>query len=80
MDDTRAKDTTESQETTRDGVFRKDGYNANIDMPIDIEPVPKDAPGAALDIRNDMPGDGIVEIHDDDDEILDSEKDFPVSR
>ena len=44
------------------------------------EPVAKDAAGAALDIRSDLPGSGVVEIHDDDDEILDAEKDFPASR
>jgi hypothetical protein len=73
-------DTRETHEMTRDGVFRKEGYNDNIRLPVDIEPVPKDAAGAALDIRSDLPGSGVVEIHDDDDNILDAEKDFPVSR
>lgn len=60
--------------------FRKDGYNADIHMPVDIEPVPRDAVGAALDIRKDLPESGVVEIHDADDEILDGEKAFPVSK
>lgn len=56
--------------------FRKDGYNGDLrGMPVDIEPVPRDAAGAAIDIRSDtMPDDGIVVVHDDDDEILDAEK------
>lgn len=73
-------DSREAHETTRNGVFRKPGYNDNIALPVDIEPVAKDAAGAALDIRSDLPGSGVVEIHDDDDEILDAEKDFPASR
>jgi hypothetical protein len=75
MDTTRQ----DRQETTRDGKFKKDGYNDNLDMPVDIEPVPKDAPGAAIDIR-DMPDDGVVEIHDDDNDILDREQTTPISR
>lgn len=77
-----AKDHSDSRataETIRDGVFWQKGYNAAIDMPVDIEPAPKDAAGAALDVRN-MPADGIVEVHDDDDDILAAEKTCPISK
>ena len=57
---------------TRDG-FRKDGYNAGIDVPVAVEPVAKSRPGQALDVRT-LKADGVVEIHDDDDEVLDAER------
>ena len=71
-------DSRDTSETVRDGVFRQGGYNEGIDMPVDIEPVPKDAPGAALDVR-DMPDNGVVEIHDDDQDILDQETTTQIS-
>ncbi len=72
-------DSRATSETVHTGVFQKSGYNAAIDMPVDIEPVPKDAAGAALDVRN-MPDSGVVEIHDDDEDILAREKTSPVSK
>lgn len=72
-------DSRDTAETVRNGVLRQGGYNAGIDMPVDIEPVPKDAADAALDVRN-MPDNGAVEIHDDDEDILDREKTTPISK
>lgn len=77
MDDVRDK--TDRAERTRNGRFEQDGYNSAIDLPVDIEPVLKDAPGAAIDIRE-MPQDGVVEIHDDDNDVLDEERKSPASR
>lgn len=74
MDD--VKDKSDRVERTRNGTFEQEGYNTAIDMPLDVEPLPKDAPGAAIDVR-DMPQDGVVVIHDDDDEILDADRDVP---
>lgn len=60
--------------------FLKQGYNADLSMPVDIEPVPRDAPGAGLDVRsNAMPEDGVVIVHDDDNDILETEKTSPAS-
>lgn len=77
MDDLR--DRTERAERTRKGTFEQEGYNSAIDLPVDIEPVAKDAPGAALDVR-DMPQDGVVDIHDNDEDILDEDRELPASR
>ena len=76
MDEQSRRDTHSDASERQEKTFRKDGYNANLrGMPVDIEPVPRDAAGAAIDIRSDtMPDDGIVVVHDDDDEILDAEK------
>ncbi len=53
--------------------LKKDHYNAGLDKPVSIEPVAKSRHGNRLDVRT-MTGDGVVEIHDDDDETLDEER------
>jgi hypothetical protein len=67
---------TDRGERFTDEGLKKDHYNAGIDMPVSIEPVPKSRPGNALDVRT-LTGDGVVEIHDDDDEALDEERKTP---
>jgi hypothetical protein len=57
---------------TPDG-FKKDGYNAGVTTPVSVEPIPKSRMGQAHDVRT-MKGDGVVEVHDDDDEILDKDR------
>ena len=76
MDEQSRRDTHSDGSERQEKTFRKSGYNADLrGIPVDIEPVPRDAAGAAIDIRSDaMPDDGIVVVHDDDDEILDAEK------
>lgn len=53
--------------------LKKDGYNSGIDKPVSVEPVEKSRKGNALDVRT-LTGDGVVEIHDDDDETLEEER------
>jgi hypothetical protein len=73
-----AGDTTDSGERLTGTGLNKDGYNAGIDKPVAIEPVEKSRKGNALDVRT-MTGDGVIEIHDDDDETLDKERETPIS-
>jgi len=68
-------DDREGERFTDEGL-KKDHYNAGIDMPVSIEPVEKSRKGNALDVRT-LTGDGVVEIHDDDDEALDEERKTP---
>lgn len=65
-------DDTSKERQTPDGL-KKDGYNAGIDIPVSVEPVAKSRLGQAHDVRT-LTGDGVVEIHDDDDEMLDEER------
>lgn len=53
--------------------LKKDHYNAGLDKPVSVEPVPKSRHGNRLDVRT-MTGDGVIEIHDDDDEALEEER------
>lgn len=71
--------TDETRERRTPDGFKKDGYNAAIDVPVSIEPVPKSRHGNRLDVRT-MTGDGVVEIHDDDDDILEEERKNDASR
>lgn len=55
--------------------FKKEGYNSGLrNQPIDIEPTPNDRMGAGQDVRF-MPDDGVVELDEDDDEVLDEDED-----
>jgi hypothetical protein len=67
---------TDTGERLTDEGLKKDGYNAGIDKPVSTEPVEKSGKGNALDVRT-LIGDGVVEIHDDDDEALDEERKTP---
>jgi len=71
-----AEDKTDRGERFTDEGLKKDRYNAGIDKPVSIEPVEKSRKGNALDVRT-LTGDGVVEIHDDDDETLDEERKTP---
>ena len=73
-----AGERTDSGERVTDTGLKKDGYNAGIDGPVSIEPVEKSRKGNALDVRT-MTGDGVAEIHDDDDEMLEQERETPAS-
>ncbi len=57
---------------TPDGL-KRDGYNAGIDIPVSVEPLAKSRMGQALDVRA-LTGEGVVEVHDDDDEMLDEDR------
>ncbi|WP_443750222.1 hypothetical protein [Asticcacaulis solisilvae] len=57
---------------TPDGL-KKDGYNAGIEIPVSVEPLPKSRMGQAVDVRT-LKGEGVVDVHDDDDEILDQDR------
>ncbi len=71
-----AREETDTGERLTEEGLKKDRYNAAIDAPVSIEPVEKSRKGNALDVRT-LTGDGVVEIHDDDDETLDEERKTP---
>jgi len=67
MDDKRPE---EAHPTPEREHFKKEGYNSGMrGMPIDIEPVPDDRMGAAIDVRR-MPDKGVVEVHEDEDDVV----------
>jgi hypothetical protein len=56
---------------TQDNRQEHDSENA----PVGIDATPKRESGAGVDINSaDMPDNGILEVHDDDDDILDQDK------